>query len=157
MGRRVTEAGDGMAAMSTSTLVRAAGGVVWRVGENTHLEVLLVHRPKYDDWSFPKGKLDPGEGDEQCAVREVEEETGLRCVIGHELAGTSYIDRKGRPKVVRYWEMTVSGGEFAPNDEVDVVQWLTVDEADHLLSYDRDRALLGSFVSFAQVGSTRRS
>ena len=156
MGRRVTEAGDGMAAMSTSTLVRAAGGVVWRVGENTRLEVLIVHRPKYDDWSFPKGKLDPGEGDEQCAVREVEEETGLRCVLGHELAGTSYIDRKGRPKVVRYWEMTVSGGEFAPNDEVDVVQWLTVDEADHLLSYDRDRALLGSFVSFAQVGSTPR-
>lgn len=157
MGRRVTETGDGMAAMSTSTLVRAAGGVVWRVGERTHLEVLLVHRPKYDDWSFPKGKIDPGEGDEQCAVREVEEETGLRCVLGHELAGTSYIDRKGRPKVVRYWEMTVSGGEFAPNDEVDVVQWLTVDEADHLLSYDRDRALLGSFVSFAQVGSTRPS
>lgn len=157
MGRRVTEAGDGMAAMSTSTLVRAAGGVVWRVGERTHLEVLIVHRPKYDDWSFPKGKLDPGEGDEQCAVREVEEETGLRCVLGHELAGTSYIDRKGRPKVVRYWEMTVSGGEFAPNDEVDVVQWLTVDEADRLLSYDRDRALLGSFVSFAQVGSTRPS
>ena len=156
MGRRVTEAGDGMAAMSTSTLVRAAGGVVWRVGENTRLEVLIVHRPKYDDWSFPKGKLDPGEGDEQCAVREVEEETGLRCVLGHELAGTSYIDRKGRPKIVRYWEMTVSGGEFAPNDEVDVVQWLTVDEADHLLSYDRDRALLGSFVSFAQVGSTPR-
>lgn len=143
--------------MSTSTLVRAAGGVVWRVGERTHLEVLIVHRPKYDDWSFPKGKLDPGEGDEQCAVREVEEETGLRCVLGHELAGTSYIDRKGRPKVVRYWEMTVSGGEFAPNDEVDVVQWLTVDEADRLLSYDRDRALLGSFVSFAQVGSTRPS
>jgi 8-oxo-dGTP diphosphatase len=138
-------------------LVRAAGGVVWRLdgGGGGQVEVLVVHRPKYDDWSFPKGKLDPGETDEQAAVREVEEETGLRCTLGHELAGTSYIDRKGRPKVVRYWEMTVSGGELVPNDEVDRARWMRPAEADRVLSYDRDRALLASFVAFAQAGSSR--
>jgi 8-oxo-dGTP diphosphatase len=135
-------------------LVRAAGGVVWRlVGEE--VEVLLVHRPKYDDWTFPKGKLDPGETDEQCAVREVEEETGFRCTLGHELAGTSYIDRKGRPKAVRYWEMTVAGGAFTPGDEVDEIRWLRLAEADGLLSYDRDRVLLASFAAFARAGSSR--
>jgi 8-oxo-dGTP diphosphatase len=135
-------------------LVRAAGGVVWRLvgGE---VQVLLVHRPKYDDWSFPKGKLDPGETDEQCAVREVEEETGFRCTLGHELVGTSYIDRKGRPKAVRYWEMRISGGEFTPGDEVDEIRWLPVPKADRLLSYDRDRVLLASFAGFARAGSSR--
>ena len=144
-----------MAPVSMQELVRAAGGVVWRVGDDGVVQVLLVHRPKYDDWSFPKGKLDPGETDEQCAVREVEEETGLRCTLGHELAGTSYIDRKGRPKTVRYWEMTVAGGEFVPGDEVDEVRWLPVPKADRLLSYDRDRVLLASFAAFARAGSSR--
>ena len=144
-----------MAPVSMQELVRAAGGVVWRLGDDGRVEVLIVHRPKYNDWSFPKGKLDPGETDEQCAVREVEEETGLRCVLGHELTGTSYIDRKGRPKAVRYWEMTVAGGEFVPSDEVDTVRWLSPAEADRLLSYDRDRVLLASFVAFARAGSAR--
>lgn len=141
--------------VSMQELVRAAGGVVWRVGDGGEVEVLLVHRPKYDDWSFPKGKVDPGETDEQCAVREVEEETGLRCTLGHELAGTSYIDRKGRPKAVRYWEMTMSGGAFVPGDEVDEIRWLPVAKAERLLSYDRDRVLLASFATFARAGSTR--
>ena len=144
-----------MAAVSMQELIRAAGGVVWRLTDDAEVQVLLIHRPKYDDWSFPKGKLDPGETDEQAAVREVEEETGLRCTLGHELAGTSYIDRKGRPKVVRYWEMTVSGGEVVPSEEVDVARWLPVEKADALLTYDRDRALLASFAAFARAGSTR--
>ena len=104
--------------------------------------VLLIHRPKYDDWTLPKGKLDPGEGFEEAAVREVEEETGLACELGDELASTTYTDAKGREKLVRYWEMTVAGGEFEPNDEVDEIRWATPAEARELLSHDRDRELV---------------
>ena len=78
---------------------------MWRRREADGVEVLLVHRPHYDDWTFPKGKRDEGETDEQAAVREVEEETSLRCVLGPELPEVHYIDRNGRPKVVRYWVM----------------------------------------------------
>jgi 8-oxo-dGTP diphosphatase len=129
--------------------VRAAGGIVWRpIGEG--IEVLLVHRPRYDDWSFPKGKCDPGEGDEACAVREVEEETGLRCVLGHELTTVSYVDHRGRPKVVRYWEMAVAEDvAFEPNDEVDSLEWLLVDDAESRLSYGRDIEVLDGFAKFA--------
>ena len=87
-------------------LVRAAGGVVVRAGADGP-EVLLVHRPAYDDWTFPKGKLDRGETEEECALREVEEETGLRCTLGRELGSTTYRDGKGRRKRVRYWLMEV--------------------------------------------------
>ena len=104
--------------------------------------VLLVHRPRYDDWTLPKGKLDRGETFDQAALREVREETGLRCTLGRELATTEYRDNKGRPKVVRYWLMSVDGGEFAPNDEVDEVRWLAVAEAVEKLTYDRDREVL---------------
>ena len=144
-----------MAGVTTVSLVRAAGGVVWRLNDDGAVEVLLVHRPKYDDWSFPKGKLDEGETLEQCAIREVEEETGLRCVLGHELVSTSYVDRKGRSKVVRYWEMTVADGDFAPTDEVDEIRWLSMADADALLSYGRDRGLLATFAAFAEEGSPR--
>ena len=130
-------------------LIRAAGGVVWRTGPTGEAEVLVVHRPKYDDWSLPKGKLDPGETDEEAALREVEEETGYRCTLGPELVGTSYIDRKGRPKEVRYWVMTVVSGEFAPGEEVDEIRWLPVDDARRLLSYLRDVDVLEAFVSGA--------
>jgi 8-oxo-dGTP diphosphatase len=140
--------------MTPLGFVAAAGGVVWRVGDDGIVDVLLVHRPKYDDWTFPKGKREPDETDEQCAVREVEEETGLRCVIGHELPGTSYIDRKGRPKRVRYWEMAVAGGTFDPNEEIDEIRWLPIEQAEPLLSYDRDVDLLRSFALFA--GQRRR-
>ena len=117
--------------------VRAAGGVVQRDGR-----LLLVHRPKYDDWTFPKGKCEPGEPDEACALREVEEETGLRCELGDELASTSYVDAKGRPKVVRYWLMRPLDGEFAPTEEVDEVRWETPDEAASLLTWERDLGVL---------------
>jgi 8-oxo-dGTP diphosphatase len=116
--------------------VRAAGGVVRREGR-----IAVVHRPRYDDWSLPKGKLDPGETWEEAALREVREETGLECELGEELSSTSYHDRKGRSKLVRYWLMDVVGGAFEPNDEVDELRWLTPAEAAALLTYPRDAEL----------------
>ena len=113
--------------------VEAAGGVVRRDGR-----IAVVHRPRYDDWSLPKGKLDPGESWEQAALREVREETGLECELGKELSSTSYHDRKGRSKLVRYWLMEPVGGEFTPNDEVDELRWLTPAEAARVLTYPRD-------------------
>ncbi len=104
--------------------------------------MLLVHRPKYDDWTLPKGKGEEGESDEDCAVREVEEETGFSCVLGSELASTAYLDPQGRPKRVRYWSMTVTSGSFAPNHEVDEIRWLPMKEASVLLTHPHDRHLL---------------
>ena len=118
-------------------VVRAAGGLVSRDGE-----VLVVHRPQYDDWTFPKGKAEPGETDEECAVREVEEETGLRCELGDELPSTAYTDTLGRAKRVRYWRMRVASGELAFVHEIDTACWVTVAEATELLTYERDLALL---------------
>jgi 8-oxo-dGTP diphosphatase len=117
--------------------VYAAGGVVIRDGR-----VAVVHRPRYDDWSLPKGKLDPGESFEEAALREVEEETGLRCRLGRELPSTEYRDSKGRPKLVRYWEMIPLEGEFSPSGEVDELRWLDPARAGDLLSYEHDRELL---------------
>jgi 8-oxo-dGTP diphosphatase len=114
--------------------VEAAGGVVLRDGR-----VALVHRPRYDDWSLPKGKLDDGESFEDAALREVEEETGLRCTLVRELPSIEY-DVRGRPKLVRYWAMEVVGETpFVPNEEVDQVRWVEPREALALLTYDRDR------------------
>lgn len=127
-----------------SPIVRAAGGVVIREGERG-LEIALVHRPRYDDWSLPKGKRDPGETDEQCAVREVEEETGVRCALGRELLPTRYVDRKGRAKVVRYWEMRVLGQRpFVSNDEIDALVWLPFAEAVANLTYPHDAEVLAN-------------
>jgi 8-oxo-dGTP diphosphatase len=128
-----------------SGVVRAGGGVVWRPGADGEPEVILVHRPKYDDWSLPKGKLHAGEDEVTAALREVQEETGLRCVLGEELPVSRYHDRFGRPKTVRYWAMTPEPGSsttFVPNNEVDEVRWLTPGDAAALLSYDRDREIL---------------
>ncbi len=127
--------------MEVERTVRAAGGVVTRTAGGT-IEVLLVHRPAYDDWTFPKGKAEAGETDEACALREVEEETGLRCELGEELPGTRYRDAKGRPKVVRYFAMHPLGGSFAPHAEVDDVRWLPLGAAAEALTYERDRELL---------------
>ena len=122
--------------------VEAAGGVVVRDG-GAGTEVCVVHRPRYDDWTFPKGKLDPGETFEDAALREVEEETGLRCSLEAELPSTEYRDSKDRPKIVRYWQMEVDEDPgFTPNDEVDELRWLPMAEARELLTYDRDGGLL---------------
>lgn len=126
--------------------VRAAGGLIWRPGPEGP-EVLLVHRPRYDDWSFPKGKCAEEESDVACANREVGEETGLRCRLGDELPSARYVDGKGRPKVVRYWEMRPTDGEFTPNQEVDEVQWIDVARARAALSYDHDREVLDALVA----------
>ena len=119
------------------TPVRAAGGLVVR-----DEKVLLVHRPKYDDWSFPKGKCEAGESDEACALREVAEETGLRCELLEEIGETSYVDGKDRPKVVRYWRMRALSGEFVPHEEVDEIRWETIERAADLLTWPRDLPLL---------------
>ena len=131
--------------MGLSDVVRAAGGVVWRRGADG-LEVLLIHRPRYDDWSFPKGKAkNDAEGDEETAVREVEEEVGLRLELGPELASTRYRDSKGRRKVVRYWAMELTlGEEPMAGDGVDHVAWVSVEEAPGRLTWDRDLAVLDS-------------
>lgn len=124
--------------------VRAAGGVIWRPA-NGDVEVLIIHRPRYDDWSFPKGKAKEGEADEDCAIREVLEETGLRCALGPELATATYRDSKGRPKTVRYWAMRLpDGDEPVAGDGVDEFAWLAQAEADARLSWDHDREVLRS-------------
>ena len=123
--------------------VEAAGGLVARQREG-ELEVALVHRPRYGDWSLPKGKLAPGETWEQAALREVEEETGLRCELAGELEPSRYRDRKGRRKLVRWWSMRPLGGDFEPGDEVDELRWLPTAQAVELLDYERDRDLVRS-------------
>lgn len=132
---------DGDPLDDAAVLVLAAGGVVWRRGVGG-LEVVLVHRPRYDDWSLPKGKLEEGESYEDAAVREVEEEAGVVGLLGPELPGCSYIDRSGRTKQVRYWAMTVSGGEVGGANEVDDARWVALGDARRMLSYERDVAVL---------------
>ncbi|HKH16700.1 MAG TPA: NUDIX hydrolase [Solirubrobacteraceae bacterium] len=147
--------------------VKASGGVVWRRAPGGEVELVVVHRPRYDDWSLPKGKLHPGEAWEQAALREVEEEVGLRCRLGEELPAVAYRDNKGRAKAVRYWLMqpdegsgeASAGGEapgrdrkasgrgrsaasFTPNDEVDEMRWVDVAAAAALLSYPHDAELV---------------
>ena len=139
--------------MTRTEVVRAAGGLVTRLGAGGETEVLVVHRPRYDDWSLPKGKAEPGERDEDAARREVEEETGYRCDLGAELPTVRYEDRHGRQKQVRFWHMSVRADDspgtpaepaFVPNDEVDERRWISPTDAATLLSYDADRLLVRS-------------
>src|SRR3954462_3395796 len=124
--------------------VKAAGGVVWRRAADT-IAIAVAHRPRYDDWSLPKGKLDKGESWEEGALREGWEGTGRRCRLGEELEPVNYEDRKGRDKVVRYWLMEPEDDtDFVPNDEVDQLRWLAPPEALALLSYPHDRELVQS-------------
>lgn len=126
-------------------VVRAAGGLVWRRGAGGP-ELVLVHRPAYDDWSFPKGKLHEGESEIEAALREVEEEIGVRCAVGRELGSISYVDGKGRPKTVRYWEMSLAEGDtLQPANEVDEARWTSVAMARQMLTYEHDRRLLDRF------------
>jgi 8-oxo-dGTP diphosphatase len=126
-----------------SGVVRAAGGAVVRDGK-AGLEIVLVHRPEYDDWTLPKGKAEQGESDEDCALREVEEETGLRCELLEELARSSYSDAAGRPKLARYWLMRPVGGSLRPTREVDDARWVPLADAEEQLTYDRDVRVLRS-------------
>jgi 8-oxo-dGTP diphosphatase len=128
--------------------VHAAGGLVARDGK-----VLVVHRPRYDDWSLPKGKLDPGESWEAAALREVHEETGVRARLAQELRPVHYTDRHGRPKTVRYWLMAPEDvPPFAPNDEVDELAWLAPEEAEERLSYAHDRQLVTAWAAAQPAG-----
>jgi 8-oxo-dGTP pyrophosphatase MutT (NUDIX family) len=119
-------------------MIEAAGGVVWRTTRRHQQEVLVVHRPNRQDWSLPKGKRHPGETALQCALREVREETGLRCTAGEELPEVRYTDRQGRARRVRYWAMQAVRGEFRPNDEVDDVRWTAISLVGELLTHEHD-------------------
>lgn len=132
--------------------VRAAGGLVVRDGR-----VLLTHRPRYDDWSLPKGKLDPGETWEQAALREVEEETGVRAALGEELPPARYADQGGRLKTVRYWRMEPAEDRgFEPNEEVDEIAWLEPGEAAARATYPHDRELIASLARNAGAEVERK-
>lgn len=106
----------------------------------------MVHRPKYDDWSFPKGKLDKGESLEECALREVFEETGFTCELQDFIGTVAYQDRKGRQKEVHYWQMAVKEGFFQVNSEVDDICWVAGKHALEILTYHHDRDFLSSLI-----------
>jgi len=133
-------------AVPASKAVFAAGAVLWRPGDSgASQEVAIIHRPRYDDWSLPKGKVDPGETEPVTAVREVAEETGYAAHLGRRLAAVSYpVDQN--IKKVRYWTARAIGGEFSPNDEVDELKWLPVADAVKALGYPHDRKVLRRFV-----------
>lgn len=158
-------------------MVRAAGGVVWRRSPGG-VEVVLVHRPAYDDWSLPKGKVHRDESDEEAALREVEEETGLACSLGEELPSTSYVDGAGRDKCVRYWEMAPRSGQLAGASgaadelrpgpvaaspgplsgmpEIDRACWSPLGEARERVSYRSDLAVLDGFAELIGSSEVRR-
>lgn len=132
--------------------ILAAGAVLWVPGPlkkdgvtRKKPRIALIHRPKYDDWSLPKGKLDPGEGWQAAAVREVREETGLSCELGVELPTQHYL-AQGRPKEVRYWSAVPTSGSFRPNREVDRMEWLSPRKAQARLTHARDRALVDALL-----------
>jgi 8-oxo-dGTP pyrophosphatase MutT (NUDIX family) len=136
----------------TASEIRAAGGVLWRRWEKPNgdetLEVAVVHRPRYDDWTLPKGKLAPGETELEAALREVEEETGHRGRRGRSLGTVRYLQTSGgvvRPKVVRYWALEVDGGHFTPHDEVDDMRWVDLVRAWEMLTHSTDREVLERF------------
>ncbi len=135
---------------SPTDVVQAAGGLVVRRRAGL-LEIAVVHRPVHQDWSFPKGKLEPGETFELAARREVEEETGMACHLLRFIGHTEYVDRKGRPKAVAYWVMSPESGVFRPNAEVDELRWVSLDGATRLLSYPRDRELVAVLMAADQV------
>jgi 8-oxo-dGTP diphosphatase len=135
---------------SQTDVVQAAGGLVVR-RRGGLLQIVVVHRPVQQDWSFPKGKLEAGETLDVAALREVREETGMTCELLRFIGHTEYVDRKGRQKTVAYWVMAATGGSFSPNEEVDELRWLHLDEAGRLLSYPRDHELVAVLMAADQV------
>jgi 8-oxo-dGTP pyrophosphatase MutT (NUDIX family) len=134
-------------------VIRAGGAVLWRPAPGGGLEVAVIHRPRYDDWTLPKGKVRPGEDEMQAALREVTEETGQRARPGPGLGEVRYRQvRKSveEDKVVRYWGMRALGGAFTPNDEVDELRWLDPGAVLPLLTYDRDREVLQRFLDLGR-------
>ncbi|WP_455360609.1 NUDIX hydrolase [Streptomyces sp. SYSU K21746] len=128
--------------MNEDSVVLAAGCVLWRRSPTGYgIELALVHRPKWADWSHPKGKLKRDEDARHGALREVLEETGMTCDLGTELPTVRYVV-EGRPKEVRYWAAEATGGEFAPNREVDQLLWLAPAAARSRLTQNRDRELV---------------
>ena len=135
MATRILEVAD-------VSVMRAAGGVVIRRSRPGDVEIAVIHRPEYDDWTLPKGKIEPEETPEDCALREVREETGLRCDLKRPLGCTAYVDRRGRDKIACYWIMEVRGGRFKPGVEVDRLAWLSVADAVKRLTYRHDKLLV---------------
>ncbi len=135
---------------SSTDVVQAAGGLIVR-RQGRALQVVVAHRPAHLDWSFPKGKLEPGESFETAALREVREETGMSCRLLRFIGHTDYLDRKGRPKAVAYWVMAAESGFFTPNEEVDELRWLSPEAASRALSYPRDRELVAVLMAADQV------
>jgi len=137
--------------------IKAAGGVIVRTAKKGP-KVLLIHRPNYNDWGFPKGKLDPGEKFKEAALREVSEETGFTCkTYKPSLPSMRYEDRNGRDKEVRYWLMTVLSGTFEPNDEVDLIAWVRWDKVEARLTYAKDRRLFAELVESGRIETVLNS
>jgi 8-oxo-dGTP diphosphatase len=148
-----------MARELNGTPIRAAGGVLWRSAGRSKqeplIEVAVIHRPRYDDWSLPKGKLAPGESEVEGAIREVFEETGHRVRLGQPLGEARYTKTSGgvvRPKIVRYWSMEAEAGIFVPGREVDELRWVSLSQAADMLTHARDRELLDRFVRGPSLG-----
>lgn len=136
-------------------MIKAAGAIIWREESPFELEILLVHRPQYDDWSFPKGKIDENESPIAAAFREVKEETGVTAVFGQYLGATSYKVEDNKKKV-KYWmaQAKVAPAQFVPNSEVDKIEWVSVKEARHFLTHEEDRELLEEFVGRERYADT---
>lgn len=136
-------------------MIRAAGALLWRENSDLAIEVALIHRPRYDDWSLPKGKIEIGETALQCAYREVLEETGMRASFTREL-GTVEYEESGQQKRVKYWaaHCALNKSEFIPNEEVDQLKWLAASDAHQLATHDSDKSIIETFMSQEQHTDT---
>lgn len=129
-------------------MIRAAGALLWRENSQLEIEIALIHRPRYGDWSLPKGKVDDGETTLQCAYREVFEETGVKAQFTRELGSVEY-QESGESKRVKYWaaKAPLSSQQFIVNEEVDEIRWLTPVDATTLASHDSDKSIIENFIS----------
>lgn len=136
-------------------MIRAAGAIIWRENTPFELEILVIHRPKYDDWSFPKGIVDDGEAAVAAAYREVKEETGIDAIFGQYLGSTSYKVEDNKKKV-KYWMAQAKSDQevFVPNSEVDKIEWVDSKTARHFLTHDEDRDMLDDFLAKERYVST---